>query len=111
MLMSPRKNVISVQSCSGSAALRRKGGADQQGCRRSAAVAKQSRGDIAKIKEVLPHRYPFLLVDKVIEFEPGGALTLFRTPVSDRPRCILVDDDRRGARTGSCPGMSRTTAV
>ena len=27
--------------------------------------------DIAKIKEVLPHRYPFLLVDKVIEFEPG----------------------------------------
>ena len=27
--------------------------------------------DILKIKEVLPHRYPFLLVDKVIEFEPG----------------------------------------
>ena len=27
--------------------------------------------DILKIKEVLPHRYPFLLVDKVIEFVPG----------------------------------------
>ena len=27
--------------------------------------------DILKIKEILPHRYPFLLVDKVIEFEPG----------------------------------------
>merc|ERR1719183_650463 len=27
--------------------------------------------DILKIKEVLPHRYPFLLVDKVIEFEAG----------------------------------------
>mgnify|MGYP002036660295 CR=1 FL=1 len=26
--------------------------------------------DILKIKEVLPHRYPFLLVDKIIEFEP-----------------------------------------
>jgi len=27
--------------------------------------------DILKIKEVLPHRYPFLLVDKIIEFVPG----------------------------------------
>ena len=27
--------------------------------------------DILKVKEVLPHRYPFLLVDKIIEFEPG----------------------------------------
>lgn len=27
--------------------------------------------DINKVKEILPHRYPFLLVDKVIEFEPG----------------------------------------
>ena len=27
--------------------------------------------DIAKIKSILPHRYPFLLVDKIIEFEAG----------------------------------------
>merc|ERR1719231_927299 len=27
--------------------------------------------DILKVKDVLPHRYPFLLVDKIIEFEPG----------------------------------------
>ena len=27
--------------------------------------------DILKIKEVLPHRYPFLLVDKIVEFLPG----------------------------------------
>ena len=27
--------------------------------------------DIAKVKDVLPHRYPFLLVDKIIEFVPG----------------------------------------
>ena len=26
---------------------------------------------IARVKEILPHRYPFLLVDKVIEFEAG----------------------------------------
>merc|ERR1719230_830986 len=27
--------------------------------------------DIAHIKDTLPHRYPFLLVDKIIEFVPG----------------------------------------
>lgn len=27
--------------------------------------------DIFQILDILPHRYPFLLVDKIIEFEPG----------------------------------------
>ncbi|HEY9714908.1 MAG TPA: 3-hydroxyacyl-ACP dehydratase FabZ [Chroococcales cyanobacterium] len=27
--------------------------------------------DILQIKEILPHRYPFLLVDRVLECEPG----------------------------------------
>lgn len=27
--------------------------------------------DIEAIKEVLPHRYPFLLVDRIVELEPG----------------------------------------
>lgn len=27
--------------------------------------------DIEKIKEILPHRYPFLLIDRVVDFEPG----------------------------------------
>ncbi|XP_038994913.1 3-hydroxyacyl-[acyl-carrier-protein] dehydratase FabZ-like [Hibiscus syriacus] len=27
--------------------------------------------DINKIREVLPHRFPFLLVDRVIEYNPG----------------------------------------
>ena len=30
--------------------------------------------DIRKIMEMLPHRYPFLLVDKVLELEPGVRL-------------------------------------
>ncbi|BCS87316.1 3-hydroxyacyl-ACP dehydratase FabZ [Pseudodesulfovibrio sediminis] len=30
--------------------------------------------DIRKIMELLPHRYPFLLVDRVVEFEPGVRL-------------------------------------
>ena len=27
--------------------------------------------DIQQIQEMLAHRYPFLLVDKIIELEPG----------------------------------------
>ena len=27
--------------------------------------------DINEIKKIIPHRYPFLLVDKIIDFEPG----------------------------------------
>ena len=27
--------------------------------------------DIGAIQEILPHRYPFLLVDRVVELEPG----------------------------------------
>lgn len=27
--------------------------------------------DINEIKEILPHRYPFLLVDRIVELEPG----------------------------------------
>lgn len=30
--------------------------------------------DILQIQELLPHRYPFLLIDKVIECEPGVSL-------------------------------------
>src|ERR671927_1396752 len=26
--------------------------------------------DIAEIREILPHRYPFLLVDRIVEMEP-----------------------------------------
>ena len=27
--------------------------------------------DIVEVQSILPHRYPFLLVDRVVEFEPG----------------------------------------
>ena len=30
--------------------------------------------DINEIKNLLPHRYPFLLVDRVLEFNPGESL-------------------------------------
>ncbi|OHE61075.1 MAG: 3-hydroxyacyl-[acyl-carrier-protein] dehydratase FabZ [Thermodesulfovibrio sp. RBG_19FT_COMBO_42_12] len=31
--------------------------------------------DIKEIQELLPHRYPFLLVDRIIEIEPGVKAT------------------------------------
>ncbi len=31
--------------------------------------------DIKEIQELLPHRYPFLLVDRIIELEPGVKVT------------------------------------
>ncbi|HVS01181.1 MAG TPA: 3-hydroxyacyl-ACP dehydratase FabZ [Thermoanaerobaculia bacterium] len=33
-----------------------------------------SAWDIRWIQEVLPHRYPFLLVDRVLEIEPGKSI-------------------------------------
>jgi 3-hydroxyacyl-[acyl-carrier-protein] dehydratase len=34
--------------------------------------------DIAEIHKYLPHRYPFLLVDRVVELEPGERITAYK---------------------------------
>ena len=34
--------------------------------------------DIREIKEFLPHRYPFLLVDRVLELEPGDKIVAYK---------------------------------
>ncbi len=34
--------------------------------------------DIRKIMEMIPHRYPFLLVDRVLEIEPGVSLKAYK---------------------------------
>ncbi|KAJ0260491.1 (3R)-hydroxymyristoyl-[acyl-carrier-protein] dehydratase [Hirschfeldia incana] len=40
--------------------------------------------DINKIKEILPHRFPFLLVDRVIEFTPGvSAVAIKNVTIND----------------------------
>lgn len=41
--------------------------------------------DIQTIKEYLPHRYPFLLVDKVLEVEPGKRLLAFKNVTYNEP--------------------------
>jgi len=41
--------------------------------------------DILQIQELLPHRYPFLLVDKVIECEPNGRLRAVKNVTFNEP--------------------------
>jgi len=41
--------------------------------------------DIQGIKEILPHRHPFLLVDKVLDHEPGDFLTAIKNVTYNEP--------------------------
>ena len=41
--------------------------------------------DIQKIMELLPHRYPFLLVDRVIELVPGDRITALKNVTINEP--------------------------
>ncbi|PAV31331.1 3-hydroxyacyl-[acyl-carrier-protein] dehydratase FabZ [Virgibacillus profundi] len=41
--------------------------------------------DIEEIKEIIPHRYPFLLVDKVTEMEEGKRVTGLKNVTINEP--------------------------
>ncbi|HHJ14036.1 MAG TPA: 3-hydroxyacyl-ACP dehydratase FabZ [Gammaproteobacteria bacterium] len=41
--------------------------------------------DIDEIKNTLPHRYPFLLVDRVLEFEPRRSLVAIKNVTANEP--------------------------
>lgn len=41
--------------------------------------------DIHEIQEYLPHRYPFLLVDRVLEVEPGKRLLAIKNVTYNEP--------------------------
>lgn len=41
--------------------------------------------DLAAIKELIPHRYPFLLVDRVLECEPGSRLVGIKNVTAGEP--------------------------
>jgi len=54
----------------------------------SEAVLEQANNiiaDIDKIMELLPHRYPFLLVDRVIDFKQGECLTAIKNVTFNEP--------------------------
>jgi len=41
--------------------------------------------DVTEISKILPHRYPFLLVDRVIEYTPGEKLTGYKNVTLNEP--------------------------
>lgn len=41
--------------------------------------------DVTEIMTMLPHRYPFLLVDRVLEFEPGKTLVAVKNVTINEP--------------------------
>lgn len=41
--------------------------------------------DIQKIMRLLPHRYPFLLVDRVLSFNPGESITTLKNVTFNEP--------------------------
>ena len=41
--------------------------------------------DILQIQELLPHRYPFLLIDRVLECEPGVRLKALKNVTFNEP--------------------------
>lgn len=41
--------------------------------------------DINKIREIIPHRYPFLLVDRITHIEPGVKATGYKNVTSNEP--------------------------
>ena len=45
----------------------------------------QNKIDIHRIREILPHRYPFLLIDRVVEHAPGESLTALKNVTVNEP--------------------------
>ena len=49
------------------------------------AVSTVQNMDIAKIMSLLPHRYPFLLVDRVVECVPGDHIIAYKNVTFNEP--------------------------
>lgn len=41
--------------------------------------------DVQEIKEYLPQRYPFLLIDRVVEMEPGKSIVAYKNVTVNEP--------------------------
>ena len=39
-----------------------------------------------EIQKILPHRYPFLLVDKIVDFEEGKSITGIKNVTANEPQ-------------------------
>ena len=45
--------------------------------------------DAKAIMDLLPHRYPFLLVDRVTEFEAGQSITALKNVSMNELQCLF----------------------
>jgi len=45
----------------------------------------ENRIDIHKILQILPHRYPFILVDRILDFVPGERITGLKNVTINEP--------------------------
>ncbi|NJP96354.1 beta-hydroxyacyl-ACP dehydratase [Nonomuraea sp. FMUSA5-5] len=50
-------------------------------------------GGVEQIKRIIPHRYPILLVDRVVSVSPGRGLTAIKAVTCNEPCYEHVDDD------------------
>ncbi len=48
-------------------------------------TTEQKQIDIHRIREILPHRYPFLLVDRVLDYTLGESLTAIKNITFNEP--------------------------
>jgi len=73
--------------------------------------------DIHKILEYLPHRYPFLLVDRVLECVPGERLVAIKNVTINEPFFMghfplrpvmpgVLIIEATGVAAGGCPVLS-----
>ena len=65
--------------------------------------------DYSVIERILPHRYPFLLVDRITEFQAGQADRRYQERYAERaapdrlrqgPACPAADDSDGSGRAG-----------
>lgn len=45
----------------------------------------ENRIDIHKILQILPHRYPFILVDRILDIVPGERITALKNVTINEP--------------------------
>jgi hypothetical protein len=71
---------------------------------------RSSKLEIGKILEILPHRYPFVLVDRVTLIEPGKRITGHKMVSYNEPWCGRADHQAL-ARSGilACASTVRRT--
>ena len=41
--------------------------------------------DVVAIRKILPHRYPFLLIDRIVEHDPGKSITALKCLSANEP--------------------------